>query len=95
MNTKLHAVTDSETRPVRLLRMHPRTNALLGPVPKWLDFMSGMLKIQIDLGALLDQEVDRPLLLTGLDLPITPQQNGRARPIVVRTANLEAQRDRE
>ena len=48
MNTKLHAVTDSETRPVRLLRMHPRTNALLGPVPKWLDFMSGMLKIHID-----------------------------------------------
>lgn len=71
------------------------TDVLLGSVLKRVDLMVGMLKIQIDLGAFLDQGIDRPSMLASLDLPFTLNQNGRAKPIVVRTANKEAHRDPE
>ncbi len=69
--------------------------ALLGPVLKRVDLIGGVLKIQIDLGALLDQGSEQLSLLASLDLPFKLDQNGRAKPIVVRTANKEAHRDPE
>ena len=69
--------------------------AMLGPVLKRVDLMPGILKIQINLGAVSDQGGEQPLRLASLDIPFTLNQNGRARPIVVRMANKEAHRDPE
>ena len=69
--------------------------AMLGPVLKRVDLMPGILKIQINLGAVSDQGGEQPSRLASLDIPFTLNQNGRARPIVVRTANKEAHRDPE
>ena len=69
--------------------------ALLGPVLKRVDLMGGVLKIQIDLGAFLDQVGEQLSLLACLDLPFTLNQTGRAKPIVVRTANKDAHRNPE
>lgn len=69
--------------------------ALLGPVLRRVDLMAGVLKIQIELGALLDQGSEQLSLPACLDLPFRLDQNGRAKPIVVRTANKEAHRDPE
>ena len=69
--------------------------AVLGAVLKRVDLVAGVLKIQIDLGALLDRVVGQLSLPACLDLPFTLNQNGRAKPIVVRTANKDAHRDPE
>ncbi len=71
------------------------TGALLGPVLKRVNLMAGVLEIQVDLGALLDHGSEQPSLPACLNLPFTLDQNGRAKPIVVRTANKEAHRDPE
>ncbi len=69
--------------------------ALLGPVLKRVDLAAGVLNVQIDLGALLDELGEQRSLPARLDLPFTLNQNGRAKPIVVRTANKKAHRDPE
>lgn len=67
--------------------------AMITPVLRRVDLTPRIMRILIDLGTLLDQGVDRPSLLVSLDLPFTLDQNGRAKPIVVRTANTDAHRD--
>ena len=69
--------------------------ALLGPVLRRVDVTVGVLKIQIELGALLDRVGEQPSLPACLDLQFTLNQNGRAKPIVVRTANTGTCRDPE
>jgi site-specific DNA recombinase len=69
--------------------------ALLGPVLRRVDVTVGVLKIQIELGAFLGRAGERLSLPACLELPFTLNQNGRAKPIVVRTANTGTPRDPE
>ena len=91
----------SDQRAAGIIRLCMRTGRRVGEVRQArfeqfnLDLMAGVLKIQINLGALLDQVVGQLSLPACLDLPFTLNQNGRAKTIVVRTANKDAHRDPE
>ena len=89
-------ISQASERAARLANaIEDAAGAVLGAVLKRVDLTAGVLKIQIDLGALLDHGSEQPSLLAILDLPFSLNQNGRAKPIVVRTANKEAHRDPE
>lgn len=68
---------------------------LLASVLKRVDLVPGLLKAKLNLRGLVNRPSDRDDVVTGLDIPFTLHQNGKARPIIVRTAIGEPQRDPE
>lgn len=68
---------------------------LLAPLVRRIDLVPGLLKAKVDFGALIDIPGDHQDLVTGLDIPFTLHQNGKARPIIVRTSIGEPHRDPE
>lgn len=59
---------------------------LLASLLKRVDLVPGLLNAKVALGARIDRLGDQQDLVTSLDIPFTLHQNGKARPIIVRTA---------